>query len=72
VHLDGIKGTTWRLFLEVNDGCWWREKNDGVGGSRFGAVLELFWEHKILRIMYGRWYMMNFYYYLRNKKKKMP
>jgi len=22
VHLVGIKGTTWWLFLEVNDGCW--------------------------------------------------
>jgi len=60
VHLVGIKGTTWWLFLEVNGGCWWRGKNGGVRRSRFGTVFEWFWEHKIQRIMYGRWNMMNF------------
>jgi len=46
------------------------------GGGCFGTVLEWFWEHKI----HGQnteknvWKMkdMNFFYYLRNKKKKMP
>jgi len=60
VHLLGIKGTTWWLFLEVK---WWLLvvwKNGTVGGSRFGTVLEWFWEHKIQRLMYGRWNMMNF------------
>ena len=26
VHLVGIKGTIWWLFLEVNGGRWWRGK----------------------------------------------
>jgi len=42
---------------------WWllvTRKNGGVGGSRFETVLEWFWEHKIQRLMYGRWNMMNF------------
>jgi len=54
MHLVGIKGTTWWLFFEVK---WWLlvvRKNGGVGGSRFGTVLEWFWEHKIQRLMYGR------------------
>jgi len=44
------------------------------GGYCFGAVLEWFWEYKI----YGQntennvWKMMNSFYYLRNKKNKMP
>jgi len=45
-------------------GKWWllvARKNDGVGGSRFGTVLEWFWEHKIQRVMYGRWNIMKFF-----------
>jgi len=59
-------------MVAIFGGKWWLlvvRKNGGVGGSRFGTVLEWFWEHKIQKLMYERWNMMNFYY-LRNKKKK--
>jgi len=59
-------------MVAIFGGKWWllvARKNGGVGESRFGTVLEWFWEHKIQRLMYGRWNMMNFFYYLRNKKK---
>jgi len=60
-------------MVAIFGGKWWllmARKNGSVGGSRFGTVLEWFWEHKIQRLMYGRWNMMNFFYYLRNKKNK--
>ena len=57
VHLVGIKGTTWWLFLEVNGGCWWR----GKMAMSAEVVLGLFWSgFEIQRLMYGRWNMMDF------------
>jgi len=50
-------------MVAIFGGKWWllvAWKNGGVGKSRFETVLEWFWEHKIQRLMYGRWNMMNF------------
>ena len=41
MHLVGIKGTTWWLFLEVNGGCWWRTVVVLLDGFRWRMVARL-------------------------------